>query len=68
VDEKRPDRFKRWMIASFFLIPLVLFGSVAGYYYLYTPIKMRVFVYLLAYDRTRHWAREQILSHIWSSI
>ena len=60
VKTERPDKFKRWMIASFFLIPLVIFGSVAGYYYLHTPVKMWVAVRLLAYDKTEPWAREQI--------
>lgn len=56
---KRSDKFKRWMIASFFLIPLVLFGSIAGYY-VYTPVKMRVLIRLLAYDKTHFGARDKI--------
>ena len=58
--EKKPDKFRRWMIASFFLIPLLLFGSI-GVYYAYEPVKMRVVVRFLAYDKTRNWAREEIL-------
>ena len=60
MEKKRPDRFKRWMIASFFLISLVLFGSVAGYYYLHTPAKIWVAVRLLGYNRTRTWAAIEI--------
>ena len=60
VKTERPDKFKRWMIASFFLIPLVLFGSVAGYYYLHAPVKMWVAVRLLGYNRTRNWAQGEI--------
>ena len=58
---KRPDKFKRWMIASLFLIPLVVFGSTLGYYYLHTPVKMWAAVRLLGYNRTNKWAREEIL-------
>jgi len=48
------------MIASFFLIPLVVFGSVAVYYHLHTPVKMWVAVRLLGYDKTGPWAFIQI--------
>lgn len=58
--EKTTDKFKRWMIASLFLIPLLLLGSI-GAYYAYEPMKMRVLVRLLAYDKTHSWAREEIL-------
>jgi len=60
MDKKQPDKFKRWMIASFFLIPLLLFGSIAGYYHLHFPIKMWVLICLLGYDRTSSWAWERI--------
>jgi len=59
---KPPDKFKRWMIASLFLIPLVLFGTTLGYYYFYTPIKMHTLIYLLGYDKTRDWAEKRIWS------
>jgi len=60
---KRPDKFKRWMIASFFLIPLFLFGSIVGYRFihrLYRPAKMKVLIQLLCYRRTDHWAHNRI--------
>jgi HEAT repeat protein len=48
------------MIASFFLIPLVIFGSIAGYYHVYTPIKMHILIHLLRYDSTQDWAEKKI--------
>ena len=63
MEKKRPDRFKRWMIASFFLIPLFLFGSIVGHRYvsrLYTPAKMKVLIQLLCYRRTQDWAHNRI--------
>ncbi len=65
MDKKRPDKFKRWMIASFFLIPLVLFGSVVGYRYVYRPVKMKALIHLYCYRWTcyrwtQQWAYERI--------
>ena len=57
---KRPDKFKRWMIASFFLIPLVLFGSTLGSYYFFTPVKMHILIHLLRYQKTATWAFDKI--------
>jgi HEAT repeat protein len=58
----RQDKFKRWMIASFFLIPLVLFGPIVAYY-AYLPIKMHILIHLLLYDYTQEWAAEKIYEH-----
>ena len=56
---KRPDKFKRWMIASFFLIPLVLLGSI-GVYYVRFPIKMHIFIFLFRYQSTAGWALRRV--------
>jgi len=61
VKTKRPDKFQRWMIASFFLIPLLLFGSI-GAYYAYFPVKMHILTYLLRFNQTNGWARQSIYS------
>ena len=57
---KRPDKFQRWMIASFFLIPLVLFVTTLSFYYFYMPVKMKVLIHLLRYQWTRSWAHQSI--------
>ena len=63
MDKKRPDKFKRWMMVSFFLIPLVIFGTVLFYYHLHFPINMHILIYLLRYESTQDWAAEKIYDH-----
>ena len=59
---KRPDKFKRWMIASLFLIPLALFVTPLGYHYFYRPVKMKVLIQLLRYGGINRWASKMLFN------